>query len=118
MAQSLTKTGTASWGVTGKCTAINGIVTSISRDEEPILAPEYNEAGQVIRQLKYDNLTTIQATIEVAAGTDLPENEKPITIDGKQGYVKRATLVEDNQAYRKISVTVEFYKECNKIEIM
>lgn len=109
-----TTTGIASWGVTGAVTGVSGIVTSIGHDDEAVLAPEYNEAGQVVKQTLYDVHTTLDATVEVAAGTALPAVGSQITIDGKQGYVVKAKLAEDNQAYRKISLTVELYANCNR----
>lgn len=111
----VTTNGTAHWGVSGGVTGVTGIVTSLGEAKEPIMAPEYNEIGQVVKQTKYDELTTLTATVEVAQGTALPDANNQITINGKKGYVKRAELVEDNQAYRKISITVELYKNCDKI---
>lgn len=112
----LTKAGVAAWGVQGTATGVDGIITSIGVDEETILAPEYNEAGQVVKQTHYDTRTTLTCTVEVAAGTDLPDAGAQITVNGKQGYVTKASLAEDNQAYRKISVTVELYTNCNKAD--
>lgn len=110
----VTNRGVAAWGVQGGVTGVTGIVTGLGQEEEPILAPEYNEAGQVCKQTKYDEKTTLTCTVEVAAGTSLPQKGAQISINGKQGYVVRATLTEDNQAYRKISVTAEFYLNCNQ----
>jgi len=110
-----TTAGTAAWGVQGSVSGVSGIVTSIGQDEEPILAPEYNEVGQVVRQTHYDTKTTVSCTVEVAAGTALPSAGAQITINGKQGYVVKASLAEDNQAYRKISVTAEFYTNCKQV---
>lgn len=109
-----TTSGVAAWGVQGGVAGVSGIVTSIGQDEEPILAPEYNEAGQVVKQTKYDEHTTLTCTVEVAAGTALPEKGGQISINGKQGYVTKASLVEDNQSYRKISITAEFYQNCRQ----
>lgn len=107
-----TETGTASWGVTGSA-GVTGIVTDIDSGSEPVLAPEYNELGQVVKQTHYDTVTTATATIEVAAGTNPPAAGAQITINGVTGYVKSARVVESNQAYRKISVTVEKYSKCS-----
>ena len=106
--------GVASWGVSGSVSGVSGIVTGIQDDEEPILAPEYNEKGQVVKQTLYDGKGTVTATIEVAAGTDKPAKGAQITINGKTGYVVKSSLVEDNQAYRKISVTLEYYDHCSQ----
>lgn len=110
-----TTTGTASWGVSGRVTGVTGIVTSIGVSEDPVLAPEYNEVGAVVKQTKYDEHTTLTATIEVAKSVELPGQGDQITINGKQGYVKTAELAEENTAYRKITVTAEFYKNCNAV---
>lgn len=109
-----TYSGVAAWGVQGGVNGVTGIVTSIGQDVEAILAPEYNEAGQVVKQTKYDQKTTITATVEVAAGTALPKVGEAITINGVQGYVTRASLAEDNNSYRKISITAEVYMNCSK----
>ena len=106
--------GVAAWGVQGGVNGVTGIVTSIGQEDEAVLAPEYNEAGQVVKQTMYDRKTTLTCTIEVAAGTALPKVGEAITINGKQGYITRASLAEENQAYRKISVTAEVYLNCNK----
>lgn len=108
-----TKAGNASWGVTGACSGVSGIVTSIEKNVEAVLAPEYNEVGQVVKNTHYDTKTTLNATVEVASGTDVPSVGTAITICGVSGYVTSARLTEDNQTYRKIAVTAECYINCS-----
>lgn len=109
-----TTSGIAAWGVQGGVNGVSGIVTDIERAVEAQLAPEYNEVGAVVKQTKYDEHTTISATVEVAAGTQPPNAGDSITIDGKQGYVVNARVVESNQAYRKIVIQAEFWKNCKQ----
>lgn len=109
-----TTNGIASWGVTSTCTGVTGVVTSLEVATEGSLAPEQNEIGAVIKMTKYDDHTTMNATIEVASGTALPEIGKAISIGGKTGFVTKASVIEDNNAYRKISVTAEAYRNCDK----
>jgi hypothetical protein len=103
----VTKTGSASWGVTGSVQGVTGIVTDLEVTEEVQMAPEYNEVGAICRQTVYDVIKTARATIEVAAGTALPQKGKSIQIAGGTFILKSATLVESNNAYRKISVVGE-----------
>ena len=109
-----TTTGIASWGVSGgtSVSTVTGVITDIDVGGEPILAPEYNEIGAVIKQTMYDEHTTVDVTVEVAAGTSKPDSGASITIAGVAGYVVRARIVENNQAYRKILVSAEAYANC------
>jgi hypothetical protein len=109
-----TTSGVAVWGVQGRVNSVSGIVTDIEQSAEVQIAPEYNEIGAVVKQTKYDEHTTLSATVEVAAGTNPPEVGAQITINGKQGYVTNARVVESNQAYRKIVVQAECWKNCKQ----
>lgn len=113
-----TTTGSASWGVTGSASgagSVTGIITDIESGSEAVLAPEYNEAGQVVRQTHYDTKTTMSVTVEVAANVDAPAAGSAITINGVSGYVTSARVVESNQAYRKISISAECYANCTAV---
>lgn len=109
-----TTSGTASWGVTdgNTVTSVTGIVTECEVSEEPSLAPEYNEVGAVVKQTQYDVRKTATATVEVASSVNAPGAGTQITVAGLQGYVTSSRVVETNQAYRKIQVTVETYANC------
>lgn len=114
--QSITSTGSASWGVTGAVSgtgSVTGIITDIDDGAEAILAPEYNEIGQVVKQTHYDTKKTVSCTVEVAAGTGKPAPGTAITINGVAGYVLNSKVVESNQAYRKIHITAECYSKCS-----
>ena len=114
-----TQTTTASWGVTSTGSNSNlptGIVTDQDWGADPVLAPEYNELGQVIKQTLYDVVKTGTATIEVKSDVDLPDLEDQITIGDVTGYVKNVRLTESNQAYRKIVVTIECYSKCDEVD--
>lgn len=113
--QSITDTGSASWGVTGAVSgtgSVTGIITDIDDTAEAILAPEYNEIGQVVKQTHYDTKKTVSCTVEVSAGTGKPATGTAITINGVAGYVINSKVVESNQAYRKIQITAECYSKC------
>ena len=100
----------AQWGVVGAVggsAAVAGIVTSISWGEEAQTAPQYDEKGAVCQVTHYDTHKTMNATVEVAAGTAAPSAGASITIGGVSGYVVSAEVVEDNQAYRKINIRAE-----------
>ena len=109
-----TMTGVASWGVSGgtSVTNVTGVITDVDVGGEPVLAPEYNEVGAVIKQTMYDEHKTVDVTVEVAAGTAKPASGASITIAGVEGYVTRARIVESNQAYRKIIISAEAYANC------
>lgn len=109
-----TTQGIASWGVTGGCSGVSGIVTDLEENSEAQLAPEHNEVGAVVKQTKYDEHVTLTCTVEVAAGTNPPSTGSSITINGDQGYVVSARLTESNQAYRKIAIQAEFWKNCKQ----
>lgn len=111
---SKTTSGVAAWGVQGGVSGVSGIVTDLEQNDEVQIANEQNEVGAVVKATKYDEHTTLNATIEVAAGTNLPNVGDTITINGKQGYVVSARLTESNQAYRKIVVQAEFWKNCKQ----
>ena len=109
-----TTTATASWGVSTNSTvqSVTGVVTDIEIGEDSVLAPEYNEVGQVIKQTHYDTKKTMTVTVEVASGTSKPAAGASITIGGVSGYVVSSKVVESNQAYRKIHITAECYTNC------
>ena len=104
-----TTQGMASWGVSGGCSNVQGIVTDLEENHEAQTAPEYNEVGAA-----YDEHVTLNCTVEVAAGTQPPASGAAITINGKQGYVVSARLTESNQAYRKIAVQAEYWTNCKQ----
>lgn len=110
-----TTVGTAAWGVSDGSTVTNvsGVITDIEVAGEPLLSPEYNEVGAVIKQTLYDKHETVDVTVEVASGTTKPDAGASITIAGVAGYVVRARVVESNQAYRKIIISAEAYTNCS-----
>ena len=109
-----TTPGIASWGIKDGTTVgdVSGIITDIEVGGEPVLAPEYNEIGAVVKQTQYDTHTTVDVTVEVASTTEPPDAGASITIAGVEGYVTRARIIESNQAYRKIAISAEAYANC------
>ena len=112
-----TKSGIASWGVTGSATGVQGIITSIEDGAEYIMAPEHNEIGQVVKQTLYDTQKTATFTVEVAANTNIPSKGTPVTVNNQQMYVKTARKLEDNNSYRRIQITAEAYENCTQVTI-
>lgn len=114
----VTKSGIASWGVTGSATGVTGIITSIEDGAEYIMAPEHNEIGQVVKQALYDTQKTATFTVEVAAGTNIPGKGTVITVNGQSMYIKTARKLEDNNSYRRIQITAEAYENCSSVSIV
>lgn len=112
-----TNRGTASWGVSDgtQVTNVNGVITDIDIGEEPQMEAQRNEIGAVIQQTLYDRRGEVNVTVEVAAGTAKPKTGTTITAAGVQGYVTRSRVVESNQRYRAINITIEAYPNCNTV---
>ena len=98
-----TTQGNASWGISDgtSITQVQGVITDIDVGEEPQMEPQRNEVGAVIKQTLYDRRGEVNVTVEVAAGV--------------QGYVTRSRVVESNQRYRAINITVEAYPNCKTV---
>ena len=112
-----TNKGTASWGVSDgtQVTGVNGVITDVDAGEDPFMEPQRNEIGAVIQQTLYDRRGEVSVTVEVAAGTAKPKTGTSITVAGVQGYVTRSRVVESNQRYRAINITVEAYPNCKTV---
>ena len=113
-----TTRGNASWGISDgtQVTNVNGVVTDIDVGEDPMMEPQRNEIGAVIKQTLYDRRGEVNVTVEVAAGTAKPKTGTAITIAGVQGYVTRSRVVESNSRYRAISITCEAYPNCRTVD--
>lgn len=113
-----TTKGNASWGISEgtSITAVSGVITDIDAGEDPFMEPQRNEAGAVIKQTLYDRRGEVTVTVEVAAGVAKPKTGTSITVAGFQGYVTRSRVVESNQRYRAISITIEAYPNCHAVE--
>lgn len=113
-----TTRGNASWGISDGTTItnVNGVITDIDAGEEPQMEPQRNEIGAVIKQTLYDRRGEVNVTVEVAAGTAKPKTGTAITVAGVQGYVTRSRVVESNQRYRAISITLEAYPNCKTVD--
>ena len=112
-----TTQGDASWGISNGTTVTNvsGVITDIDVSEDPQMDPQRNEVGAVIQQTLYDRRGEVNLTVEVAAGVAKPKTGTQITAAGVQGYVTRSRVVESNQRYRAISITIEAYPNCKKV---
>ena len=114
----VTNNGIASWGVTGSATGVTGIITSIDDGSIPVMAPEHNEIGQVIKQTQYDTQYKGTFTVEVAANTDIPADGTSITVNGRRMYITEALKLEDNNSYRRIQISAESYRKCNQVTVV
>ena len=112
-----TTQGQASWGISDgtSITQVQGVITDIDVGEEPQMEPQRNEVGAVIKQTLYDRRGEVNVTVEVAAGVSKPKSGTAITVAGVQGYVTRSRVVESNQRYRAINITVEAYPNCKTV---
>ena len=113
-----TTTGNASWGISEgtSITNVSGVITDIDAGEDPQMEPQRNEIGAVIKQTLYDRRGEVNVTVEVAAGTAKPKTGTAITVAGVAGYVTRSRVVESNQRYRAINITVEAYPNCRTVD--
>ena len=113
-----TTTGNASWGISEgtSVTNVSGVITDIDVGEDPQMEPQRNEIGAVIKQTLYDRRGEVNVTVEVAAGTAKPKTGTAITVAGFAGYVTRSRVVESNQRYRAINITVEAYPNCRTVD--
>ena len=113
-----TTQGNASWGISDgtQVTNVNGVITDIDAGEDPQMEAQRNEVGAVIKQTLYDRRGEVNVTVEVAAGVAKPPAGTAITAAGVQGYVTRSRVVESNQRYRAINITIEAYKNCKTVE--
>ena len=113
-----TTRGNASWGISDgtSITNVNGVITDIEVGEDPQMEPQRNEVGAVIKQTLYDRRGEVNVSVEVAAGTAKPKSGAAITVAGVQGYVTRSRVVESNQRYRVINITVEAYPNCKTVD--
>ena len=112
-----TTSGNASWGISDgtSVTNVSGVITDIDVGEDPQMEPQRNEIGAVIKQTLYDRRGEVNVTVEVAAGTPKPKTGTAITVAGFAGYVTRSRVVESNQRYRAINITVEAYPNCKTV---
>lgn len=113
-----TTSGNASWGISDgtSVTNVSGVITDIDVGEDPQMEPQRNEIGAVIKQTLYDRRGEVNVTVEVAAGTAKPKTGTAITVAGVAGYVTRSRVVESNQRYRAINITVEAYPNCRTVD--
>lgn len=113
-----TTRGNASWGISDgtSITNVNGVITDIDVGEDPLMEPQRNEVGAVIKQTLYDRRGEVNVSVEVAAGTAKPKSGAAITVAGVQGYVTRNRVIESNQRYRVINITVEAYPNCKTVD--
>ena len=113
-----TTRGNASWGISDgtSITNVNGVITDIDVGEDPQMEPQRTEVGAVIKQPLYDRRGEVNVSVEVAAGTAKPQSGAAITVAGVQGYVTRSRVVESNQRYRVINITVEAYPNCKTVD--
>lgn len=104
----------ASWGISSQQNAATGVVSDVSQGGEPILAPLHDELGRVIGQAHYDTHFTGEVTLLVKAGVNTPKKGEQITIGDTKGYVTNVRLMESNQQYTRLAVSIEAYSQCDE----
>lgn len=114
-----TTTSLAVWGVqvetpTDIAQKTEGYITSFDKNSEMMVGDEQNELGAVIGKHKYDEKSTVTVSLIVAAGVEPPTIGKQITIAGVKYYITSASVVESNSDFRKLRVSAERYKDCDK----
>lgn len=106
----------AKWGarqISGASTY--GVVTSFEKISDMMSQNETNENGAVCRVVIYDERTRIVFTVMASEATEKPEPGTQMSIDGKACWVQHSEVIEQNQAYKKIRVTAERYKNCDTL---
>lgn len=106
----------AKWGarqVPGASTY--GVVTSLERIEDSMTQTETDEQGAVCRVVRYDRRTRVAFCVQASATAKPPKSGENMSVDGIQGWVMNAEVVEQNQAFKKIRVTLETYENCNTL---
>ena len=106
----------AKWGtrqVPGAATY--GVVTSFEKISDMMSQNETDEDGAVCRMVMYDERTRIVFCVQASASATVPEIGRHITVDGVSGWIQHAELIEQNQAFKKIRITMEKYKNCDTV---
>lgn len=112
----ITRLRVASWGlrqITGATTY--GVVTSLEVVDDLMSQNETDETGAVCRVVEYDRRKRLMFTVQAAATTNPPEIGMPITVNSVKGWVQHTEVIEQNQAFKKIRVTMECFKNCDTI---
>lgn len=87
------------------------VVTDYAENAESQHQYEYDQKGAVAGAVAYDRRITVTATIQVPKTITLPEAGTLITIDKKQFLLTSCNVVQNNQSFRKVSITAERYVE-------
>lgn len=113
-----TTQGNATWGISegDSVTNVSGVITDVDIAEEPMMEPQRNEIGAVIKQTLYDRREEVTVSVEVAAGVAKPKSGTQITICGVQGYVTRSRKTASNSRYQVINITAEAYPNCKSVD--
>ncbi|MGN0890527.1 MAG: hypothetical protein ACI4W7_02625 [Candidatus Spyradenecus sp.] len=85
------------------------VVTDYAINTELLHQPEYDQQGAVAGTTCYDTHVTLSATIQVPKGITLPTVGSLISVDDKNFLLLTCEVVQNNQAYRKLSITAERY---------
>lgn len=103
----------ASWGVEHGLGAPfdTCVVTDYAENSESQHQFEYDQKGAVAGAVAYDRRTTVTATIQVPKTIALPKAGTLIAIDGEQFLLTACNVVQNNQSFRKVSITAERYHE-------
>ena len=87
------------------------VVTDYAENAESQHQYEYDQKGAVAGAAIYDKRITVTATIQVPKTITLPEAGTLITIGEKEFLLTSCNVVQNNQSFRKVSITAERYVE-------
>jgi hypothetical protein len=123
-ANTVTTAQVASWGILNghidpASSVVSGIVTSVDLTNEQVAADEHNELGQVIGHAIYDTKKSGRIGFMVSSaelkkaiaifgtgGASAP-TKKTLTLDSETYNISSAEVVESNQDYMKVNLSVE-----------
>lgn len=124
-ANTVTTAQVASWGILNghidpASSVVSGIVTSVDLTNEQVAADEHNELGQVIGHAIYDtkksgrigfmvSSTELKKAIAIfgTGGASATPTKKTLTLDTETYNISSAEVVESNQDYMKVNLSVE-----------
>ena len=103
----------AAWGVEHNLAAPfdSCVVTDYSENSESQHQYEYDQQGAVAGAVVYDTRVTLTASIQAPKSIELPKVGELLAIDAKQWLLTACDVVQNNQAFRKVSITAERYNE-------
>lgn len=99
----------AHWGVGIELPApyVGCVVTDYSETDEPQHQYEYDQKGSVVGDTVYDRRRSISCTVQVPKEVEHPQSGTVLTIGDKGYIVINVNVIQNNQSYRKVQLTLE-----------